>query len=197
MGEFVFDRNGISQVVGFERLLEYKAGLCAVYRPDFFDLEEQIDPVFYRNLKGRTVPHWFDFRITMIGGLRIAMAVKPRKIASTAKFRAKMKLIADAAVPTVADRVCIVTEQNICPIELYNAKLFHAARTAEISIDEHVAANVHKLKIPKPINAFLDEIGLRGDGFHSVVRHIRYKALAAGGGEKITGATYIRAAEAA
>ncbi|UTH48802.1 hypothetical protein KBW81_03045 [Loktanella salsilacus] len=197
VGEFVFDRNGVSQVVGFESLLEYKAGLCAVYQPGFFDLEEQIDPVFYRNLKGRIVPHWFDFRMTMTGGLRIAMAVKPRKIAITAKFRAKMQLIADAAVPTVADRVCIVTEQNICPVEFHNAKLFHAARTTEASIDEHISANIQKLRIPTPINAFLDQIGLRGDGFHSIARHIRSKALAAEDGEKITGATHIRVAEAA
>ncbi|GGH63701.1 hypothetical protein GVY41_19535 [Frigidibacter albus] len=127
VGEFVF---GVEkpQRVGFASLLEFKAAICTVYRPGFVDLEEQLAPMAFRKLDGKVGHHHFDYRATFSNGLRIGIAVKPSHIADRPEFRAEMRAVAEAAVPTVVDRMAVVTERNIHPIEFFNAKLFHAAR---------------------------------------------------------------------
>ncbi|WP_103336016.1 hypothetical protein [Pseudotabrizicola formosa] len=148
VGEFVF---GVEkpQRVGFASLLEFKAAICTVYLPGFVDLEEQLAPVAFRKANGDIGHHFLDYRATFRNGLRIGIAVKPSHIAKKPKFRAEMQAIAEAAVPTVIDKLAVVTEQNIHPVDLFNATLFHAARRPVQCEDE--AIHDIRLKLPGPV----------------------------------------------
>ncbi|MBY6068822.1 hypothetical protein KUW17_18915 [Leisingera aquaemixtae] len=183
--------DGRQQAFGFGSYLEYQASLCCIYRPGFLDLEEQLAPVLVRKLSGATAPHWLDFRLTLKSGKRIALAVKPKKFAERYEFRAEMLAVADAAIPAVADELCVVTEQNIDPIEFHNAKLFHSARFPEPVMDEAVAEALKSLRTPTMIRQFLAESGIGPAGFYSVVRAIHKGLAKVASNERIGAATVI------
>ena len=168
---------GKSQAVGFNSLLEYHVALCCIAEPNFFDIEEQLAHIMVRRSGPVATPYWFDYRVTYKTGLRVAIAVKPEKEADTYKFRQDMQAIRAAAVPQVADQLCVVTERNIAPDILANAKLFHAARFPDDAIDPQVGAALNQLSYAMPVREFLAKCGVGSNGFWSVVRLIRAGAV--------------------
>lgn len=147
VGEFVFGTSK-PQRVGFESLLEFQTAMCTVYRPGFVDLEEQLAPVAFRKSNGKIGYHFLDFRATFQSGVRIGMAVKPSSKAGIAAFNAKMRAIKEVATTTAVDKLVVVTERHIDPVELANAKLFHAARRTVPEEDDVVAEIVRHLRLP-------------------------------------------------
>lgn len=101
VGELVFDRQGKPQRLGFESLQEHNAALCLIYRPGFFDLEEQLAALPFTKPGGRPSVHFFDFRLTQTSGRRICVSVKKEKVAQTAEYRAKFEAIRSAAVGNI------------------------------------------------------------------------------------------------
>jgi len=197
VGQLVFDLKGRPQCLGFESLLEYKAALCLIYRPDVVDLEEQIAPVSYKRQDGKVTTHHLDFRVTLVQGRRIGIAVKPEAIAKTHDFQSDIRAIRTAAVPTVAHDICVVTERNIHPVTLHNVRLFHAARRPQPEIDAIILEAANSSREPSIIRQFLDQTGLKGVGFHGVARGIRSGAIMHVDGGRITGDSLIRGGEVA
>lgn len=184
---------GKSQAVGFGSLLEYHTALCCIYRPDFLDIEEQLAPIRVRHGGVRATPYWFDFRLTLTSGKRIALAVKPEAKADRYVFREKMRAVTRVAVPSIADAVCVITERNIDPFQLANAKLFHAGRHPEEVMDAQVEAELLRLEQPVAIRDFLARCGIGSAGFWSVVRAIRTGIVQVAAGECITASSIISA----
>ncbi|MCT4578637.1 hypothetical protein [Donghicola sp.] len=196
VGQLVFNRGEHRQRLGFASLYEHNAALCFIYRPDFLDIEEQLASLPFVLPNGTKSEHFFDFRVTFRGGRRVCISVKPERIAQTYEYRAKMDCIRQAAIGNICDDVRTVTERNIDPVELHNAKLFHSARDADAEMDARVIAALQMVTSPVRIGKFLAETGLEGKGFRSVARAIRFGQAKLFNREKITGRSLIIRGEA-
>lgn len=176
VGELVF---GVErpQRVGFESLLEFKTALCTVYRPGFVDLEEQLAPVFFRKPNGDIGHHYLDYRATFEGRIRIGLVVKPSHRAERSTFIAEVKAVADAAVPDVVDKLAVVTERHIDPIEFFNAKLFHAARRPVQEEDKVIDLLACRLRTPVTIEDLMAQGRHDGVTFFGIARTINRGGL--------------------
>jgi len=191
VGELVFNRGESRQRLGFASLYEHNAALCFIYRPDFLDIEEQLASLPFVLPNGKPSEHFFDFRVTFKGGRRVCISVKPERIAQTYMYRTTIACIRQAAIGNICDDVRTVTERNINPVELHNAKLFHSARDPEPALDAYVLECLRSLEGPIGIADFLTSIGVAGEGFRSVARAIRFGNAKLFGPHKITGRTMI------
>jgi hypothetical protein len=174
VGQLVYQLMGLPQVLAFESLLEYHAALCFIYMFNVVEVEEQIAAIAFRKPNGSPGLHYFDFRVTFRGGRRIAIAVKPEHIAQRYKFVATMRAVASATTLQIADGVFIVTERNIDPVLLHNAKLYHAARHIDLKMDQRIQDGLKNVLEPIRIADFLEKVGCFGAGYFSLVRCIRF-----------------------
>lgn len=197
VGELVYNNGGQPQRLGYSSLIEYHAGLCLIYRPDFLDIEEQLAALPFTLPDGKPSRHFFDFRFTQTGGRRICISVKPERIAMTYEYQAVMACVRRAAIGNICDDVKTITERNIHPVLLHNSKLFHAARNFEPEVDEAVLAGFKKISGLITINNFLTDAGIGGWGFFSVARAIRFGHASLFTPEKIIGKTVIESKVAA
>lgn len=190
VGEFVF---GVEkpQRVGFESLLEFQTAICTVYRPGFVDLEEQLAPIAYRKPNGDIGHHFLDYRATFRSGLRIGIAVKTSERAARLKFRSEMQAVAEAAVPTVIDKLVVVTERNIHPVELFNAKLFHAARRPVPGEDEALADLHARLSAPVTVADLIHQGRHDGVTLFGVARAIHVGGLRLMRNERIVQSSFV------
>lgn len=191
VGEMVFNRGNQRQTLGFGSLTEHNAALCLIYRQDFHDIEEQLAGLPFNLPNGKPSTHFFDFRFTQKGGRRICISVKPERIAMTFKYQSIIAQVKKAAVGNICEDVQTITERNINPIMLHNAKLFHAARDPEPDLDALVAEALKTLHAPIPIDTFLAELDIFGRGFFAVARAIHAGQARLLRTEKIRGTTLI------
>ena len=192
VGEFVF---GVErpQRVGFESLLEFKTAICTVYRPGFVDLEEQIAPIAFRKPNGDISYHYLDYRATFEGRIRIGLVVKPSRRAERSAFIAEIKAVADAAVPEVVDKVAVVTERNIHPVELFNAKLFHAARRPVEEEDKVICHLASLLRAPVTVECLMEQGRHDAVTLFGIARTIHRGGLKLLRKERIEGSTMVAA----
>ncbi|MCZ0962616.1 hypothetical protein [Paracoccus benzoatiresistens] len=195
VGEFVF---GVEkpQRVRFESLLEFKAALCTVYRPGFVDLEEQIAPITFRKPDGEIGHHHLDYRATFEGGMRIGIVVKPFYIATRSTFRAEIMAVAGVAVPAVVDRIVVVTERHIHPVELFNANLFHAARRPVEEEDMAIRHRAARLQTPVTVEHLMEQGRQDGVTLFGIARTIHRGGLRLVRKERIDGRALIAANDA-
>lgn len=141
VGQLVFGL-GDGQCLGYGSRLEYKVAICAIYRPDIIDIEEQLVGVRFhmpsRPIGNQNPLHYIDFRVTKRGGHRIGLIVKPSFRVSP-EFRAEVRAVTAAAKGNLVDSVCLVTEENICRIELANAEFMHEVRFPDPGSDAILA----------------------------------------------------------
>ena len=121
----------------------------------------------------------------------MCISVKQELYAQTYDYQSTMARIRQAAIGNICDDVRTITERNISPIELHNAKLFHSARDPEPQIDACVFEALKELHEPVGISDFLAKIGVGGAGFRSVARAIRLGHANLFQPAKITGRTLI------
>lgn len=191
VGELVFERAGHAQRLGFASHLEKNAALCLIYCTGLVDIEEQLAGLPFTLPSGQPSTHHFDYRITLQGGRSICISVKPEHFAVTYEYRSTIALVTKAAVGNICDDVKTITERNIHPIKLHNAKLFHSARHPEPPLDQVVNEELKKVGNPTTIDDFLGRIGLSGHGFRSVARAIHSDQARLFAPEKIRGTTLI------
>lgn len=85
------------------------------------------------------------------------MVVKPLAISARPKFRTETRAVAEAAVPTVVDKLAVVTEQNIHPVVLFNSELFHAARRPVCEEDQEISMMISRIQAPSTVEHLLNE----------------------------------------
>ncbi|RRH77401.1 hypothetical protein [Falsigemmobacter faecalis] len=160
------------QRLNFESLLEYQAALCAIYRPGFEDIREQVGPVSLQLPDGRRKFHYIDFCATYRGGHRIGMAVKPEVRSQTPAFQDEMKALLIAGQSVFFDRLVVIGKRNIDPDELANAELFHAARFSDSREDHAVRLAMAKMASPLTIGQMIAMGEREGVTLRSVARAI-------------------------
>lgn len=173
-----------------ESQLEYHVVLCAAYRQDVVGIEEQLPPVAYHD--GRRVKHhYLDLRVTLKNRRRHGLTVKHTGSRDYLEFKAVLPKIRAALVPSVIDELYLVTEEHICPVELHNAKLFHATRRPEPVGDAALALQIANMPHPMSIAELLRLVGMPGQ-MPAVARAIRLGALELCAKEKISVQTLVQ-----
>ncbi len=173
--------------------LEYKVALILSVRPDLADLREQVC-FKWLDGSGKQCRHFFDFVATNKSGERTAIIVKAASRLKSPRLQREIKMIASSAVRGFADRVTVVTQRDIDPIELHNARLLHEVRHADLDADQAAEAVTSGLVGAASIADLTALIGMGGRGFRALARLIRAQALVMLDSGMVTHASLVRRA---
>lgn len=99
--------------IQFESALEYQFICLMLIRPDVFDLREQAPRIRYRGQDNTPKTHFFDFLVTFNSGQRVAFAIKPMERVIQLGFVAELENIKRATPKHFAEKVVLVTEQQL------------------------------------------------------------------------------------
>ena len=161
------------RLIRCESNLEAKAAYVLLARPDVVDVSEQPEAVAYLDEDGCQRHHTFDFLVTRVDGTRIAVAVKPAKVARRRNLHAMLGRVAAQMSRAFADAVLLLTDEDLPAHLVQNAMLVHAARRGRCAEhDGRVAEFVRSLNGRITVGTLVEALGLAGDGFRAVVRAI-------------------------
>jgi hypothetical protein len=121
--------------------------------------------------------HHFDFRTNHRDGSRTAIMVKPSKKLACPQFQAEAREIAARVTPAFADRVTIMTERDIAPIELHNATFLNGLRDSDPEADSAARRVVAGLAGAISVREIVVGVGHDGRGFRAVGRLLRNREL--------------------
>lgn len=177
---------GAGQAMAVESNLEMNVALLLSERQDVVELENQVAFRWtcHRTAVGRV--HHFDFRTNHRDGSRTAVMVKPSKKLSCQIFLAEAREIAAQVTPAFADRVTIMTERDIDPIELHNATFLNSLRESDPEADSAARRMVAGLIGAIPVREIVAGVGRDGRGFRAVGRLLRRGELELLRRERIT-----------
>lgn len=170
-GAFVAPLRPEGQIVVFDSRGEMNLELVLLACPEVVDVEDQPEPVRYRDENGRWREHTFDVRATMRDGWRTAYAFKAA--ARAAAFAPELAVIARHVPKSFADEVVLVTERDLDPIEVQTAEMvlnFRRHRWPEV--DAAVGETARGLRGATTIAEIVAATGFAGRAFRSVVLHI-------------------------
>jgi len=168
---------GAGCVMDVESLTEKRVALTLLARENVAGLESQV-PFSWKDKEGSTRTHFFDFRATMTDGSRVAIMVKYDKKLEQEAFRAHIAHIAEQVTESFADRVRLMTEAHLDPVELHNATLFNAVRKPDPEADAIMRDAVADFVGAVRIGDLISHTGLAGRGFRSIARLIGAHELA-------------------
>ena len=189
-GSIVFGANE-GQVMPFESHTEKLTALVMLARRSVVDLESQIRfPWVDQNGQART--HYFDFRVSHRDGSRVALIVKNSKKAREASFLAEVRCIASQVTSVFADRVSLITERHLDPVEVYNAELIHCVRIADPEADAAVKAVIAGINGATKIGDIVTAARISGRGFLAVARMIGKHEIELVSHERIGSETLVR-----
>lgn len=164
------------RVMEVESHTELLVALVMLARHDVVALENQV-PFRWIDPDGNERTHFFDFRVTFRDGGRIALIVKNRKKLKDAKALETASRIAGQVTSVFADRVCLVTDEDLDSVEVYNAELIYSVRDTDPEADAAVRRVVADTAGAVRVGDLVDATGLRGRGFRAVVRLIRSREM--------------------
>lgn len=167
---------GAGVVMNTESLTENRVGLVLLARPDVVSLENQVGFTWVAN-DGSTHTHFFDFRATMVDGSRVAIMVKYDDKLGKEGFRAEISEIAAQVAPDFADRVTLLTEKHLDPVDVFNATLFNAVRHPDDEADAIMRQAISRLNGAAKIEDLIAHTGLEGRGFRAIARLIGSREL--------------------
>lgn len=189
-GSFI-DGEDEGREIEFESHTEFMVALVMLARPEVVKLENQ---VLFRWLDEEGQPHWhfFDYRVTLSDGTRIALVLKKDPKAFDPEFRVWLRGLARRALPAFADRLSLITMADLDPVEVHNAQLIHAVRQPDPEPDAAVREVVASIVGAARISDIAAAAGCRGSGFRSVARMIRSHELELMNRERISPDTLVR-----
>lgn len=158
-------------VMKTDSLTEKRIALVLLARAEVADLENQV-LFHWIDKDGTEKKHFFDFRATMTDGSRVAIMVKYHKKLEQEDFRDEIAFIASQVTPEFADRVTLMTEEHLDPVELFNATLFNAVRDPDPAADSVMRDAVANLVGAAKISDLIAHTGLGGRGFRAITRLI-------------------------
>jgi len=160
-------------------------------RPDVTGLENQVR-FDWVDRDGVARVHFFDFRVSFRDGRRAALMVKHAKKAADPVFRSEMRWLANQVGCDFADRVCLITEKDLDPTEVFNAELIHSVRQPDPEPDAAVRRVVANLTGAAKIADIAAASGCSGNGFRAVVRLLRHHELELVSRERIAPEALVR-----
>ena len=137
-GQIVFGTNP-GRLIQLDSYLEYNTLLIFSLQPDLADLHDQVCFNWF-DQTGKLRSHFFDFVTTSTSGEKTAVMVKEASRLKGERLQREIKMISAQAVPDFVDRVIVVTQRDIDPVDLHNAKLLHDVRHADPEADEAAEA---------------------------------------------------------
>ncbi|PWE30282.1 hypothetical protein C4N9_06220 [Pararhodobacter marinus] len=167
---------GAGSVMNTDSLTEKRVALVLLARPDVVELENQVLFTWLAP-QGVTRRHYFDFRATMTDGSRTAIMVKYDAKLRQDGFQAEIAEIAEHVTPDFADRVTLMTEKHLDPVDVFNATLFNSVRHPDEDADAIMREAVRGLSGAARISDLIDRTGLKGRGFRSIARLIAAREL--------------------
>lgn len=186
--------DGRGQTMHFESLLEYRAAICLLYRPDFASLKEQVGPIIWRapwNTSDKPNRHTLDLLYTDRRGHRTAFIIKNFPATLRDRFQEGLLALRPAIVPHYADELCQVTERSIVPAELFNAELMHGVRHADPEADQAISRLTFEMRESQQVRDLIKAAGLPGRAFPAIVRALRQQTLLWDRSQKIAPSTLV------
>ncbi|WP_374427513.1 hypothetical protein [Paracoccus sp. (in: a-proteobacteria)] len=178
------------RVLHVESLLEHKWAHCLNAHPKTRTLREQVGFVWQNGQKKRPT-HYFDLFVEQTDGKLIAYTVKP-EAHLTASFMAEIACVArQAKVAGFVDDVRLLTDADLDPIELENARLTYAMRVPDAEADSAAAAVVAAMSGIATLGDLTSRIGLNARGYRALIRQIRAGIVRAAHHERITHKTEV------
>lgn len=168
-GQLAMECGGVEKLMDVESHTEMMIALVLRARRTVVDIENQV-PFVYKDGYGTSRTHNFDFRVSLRDGTRIAIFVKHSKYAARGEGPAKRRLIASQVTSDFADRVVLMTEKDLDPIETHNAELLHEVRVSEPEVDAIARRVVRTITGDVRVRDLVDAIGRDGQGFRAVAR---------------------------
>lgn len=110
------------RVVQFESKLEQRVLWLMLASNSVYDVWEQPPSLIYFDDEGNSRIHTPDFLVTLVSGRRIAIAVKPAKLAHKRDFVRDLKCVRKALRKDYADDLLFVTDQDFTPAQAMNAQ---------------------------------------------------------------------------
>ncbi|WP_157764516.1 hypothetical protein [Rhodobacter sp. CZR27] len=152
--------------------------------PGVLHLQEQ---VLFRFGAGEEDKHFFDMIATMTSGARIAYTVKPEVELRSHDFLSHMAVVArHVRVKGFASEVRLLTEADLDPVDLHNAKVLAALRDADPEADAAARACISGLIGALPLFELARLIGLEARGHRALLRLLRSGELRLARRERIS-----------
>lgn len=150
---------------------EANCALVAFYRKETAKMTEQVLFHWFDEF-GKAKKHYIDFVVVLKNQKTIGYAVRPTSGVSPEYLIMLSRIKAQAIEKGFLDDFRLVSETDICPIELFNANLFHSVRRPDCFADPVIQEIVSDLKGVTTVGALVALSGLEGMGFRAVVRLI-------------------------
>lgn len=170
-GQMNVGEAGDTRTIDIESSTEIQFGLVLEMRRDVVDLENQV-PFAWVDEHGKSATHFFDFRANLRDGTRLAIMVKSSRAMKSDRLRRELAEIAAQVMPDFADRVIVVDETHLDPIETHNAELLYDYRQSEPEVDALARRAIFSLTGAVPIRDLVSAIGRDGQGFQAIARLI-------------------------
>ncbi|GGF71083.1 hypothetical protein GCM10011402_24560 [Paracoccus acridae] len=134
--------------------------------------------------KSRT--HYFDLLVEQVDGRRIAYPVKP-EVRLTPKFMAEIAQVAQQAkMSGFVDDVRLLTDVDLDPIELSNARLTYGMRKPDAEADAAAADVLAGSAGVASLGELTARIGLGARGYRALIRLVRKGRLRSVRHERLT-----------
>ncbi|MCE6950297.1 hypothetical protein LAZ29_05115 [Cereibacter sphaeroides] len=167
-----------------ESHLEYCHLLRLAADPAVLSLREQ---VLFRFGVQEEDKHFFDMVATMTSGARIAYTVKPEVELRSREFLSHMQHVArQVSERRFATEVRLLTEVDLDPIDLHNAKVFAALRDGDPEADAAARACISGLAGALPLFELTRLTGLEARGYRALLRLLRSGELRLARRERIS-----------
>ena len=162
-------------------------------RPQTHDLREQV--VFPYPFADSKTRHIFDFYVTELDGRRIACAVKPDVLTRKRgegqmpgeDFITHMQTVSFwVQERNFADEVRLLTEKDIDPAELHNARILASVREPDPEADAAAWELTRYLLGGRSLRDLTRDLGLAERGYRALLRLVRMRALVGQPGHRLT-----------
>ena len=159
--------------------------------PAIADLREQVR--FRYGPRGAERVHVFDMLATRRDGARIAYAVKPEVRLASGRFLAEMREVAWWVAKTrFAAEVRLLTDADVDPVALHNAKLIAAVREADPEAETAARKAAAGITGAVSLRDLTVATGLEARGYRALLRLIRTGVLETTRREAITPTTLVQ-----
>jgi hypothetical protein len=164
---------GAYRIISVESGLEYNWAIVidGLLRPEY--MVEQPEAVSFYNVDGIEREHTFDFYIRTTTSKRIYIQVKPLVFVERGFWDLTMKLIASQLRADQADEVLLLTELDLHPDMIANAKLLrYVRRCPPLAAEDVILDLLARPNVAWTINDLVFASGLGGVTFVAALRLI-------------------------
>ena len=178
------------RVLYIESHLELNWAHCLDAHPQTALLREQV-AFDWQDGAGTWRTHYFDQFVEQRDGRRIAYTVKP-EARLTGRFMTEIACIARQARQTgFVDDVRLLTDLDLDPIELSNARLSYGMRVPDAEADAAAGRVLAAMSGVVTLGELVERIGLGGRGYRALIRLVRKGRLRATRHEHLTHSTQV------